>query len=204
MYFPDRIAALNEMWRVLRTGSQLAIAVWGPFERATAYVLLTEITKRRWGDAVTEVLTAPFVLGDQEKVIYLFKAAGIDEVAVGVHQGTMRFPSIDVFVETEVRRSPLENRIDEESYRRRKQGLSSDNLLSKDVVTAVTRRARLRTRTCSGGFGATVGTGWSGRTSRPWRRFPPSSRSDCLLIGHRYSGRARCCGSSALPRRRSS
>ena len=98
MYFPDRIAALNEMWRVLRTGGQLAIAVWGPFERATAYVLLTEITKRRWGDAVTEVLTAPFVLGDQEKVIYLFKAAGIDKVTVELHQGTMRFPSIDVFV----------------------------------------------------------------------------------------------------------
>jgi transposase len=32
-----------------------------------------------------EVLTAPFVLGDQEKVIYLFKAAGIDEVAVELH-----------------------------------------------------------------------------------------------------------------------
>jgi ubiquinone/menaquinone biosynthesis C-methylase UbiE len=117
MYFPDRIAALKEMWRVLRTGGQLAIAVWGPFERATAYVLLTEITKRRWGDAATEVLTAPFDLGDQEKVMYLFKAAGIDEVAVELHQGTMKFPSIEVFVETEVKGSPLEERIDDESYR---------------------------------------------------------------------------------------
>jgi ubiquinone/menaquinone biosynthesis C-methylase UbiE len=107
MYFPDRIAALKEMWRVLRTGGQLAIAVWGPFERATSYVLLTEITKRRWGDVATEVLTAPFVLGNQEKVIYLFKAAGIDEVAVELHQGTMKFPSIEVFVETEVKGSPL-------------------------------------------------------------------------------------------------
>jgi SAM-dependent methyltransferase len=64
MYFPDRIAALKEMWRVLRPGGRLAIAVWGPFERATSYVLLTQITKRRWGDAATEVLTAPFVLGE--------------------------------------------------------------------------------------------------------------------------------------------
>ena len=117
MYFPDRIAALNEMWRVLRTGSQLAIAVWGPFERATAYVLLTEITKRRWGDAVTEVLTAPFVLGDQEKVIYLFKAAGIDEVAVEVPRHH------EVSVDRRIRGdggegvARSENRIDEESYR---------------------------------------------------------------------------------------
>jgi SAM-dependent methyltransferase len=117
MYFPDRIAALKEMWRVLRLGGRLAIAVWGPFERATAYVLLTEITKLRWGDAATEVLTAPFVLGDQEKLIYLFKAAGIDEVAVELHQGTIKFPSIEVFVETEVKGSPLEDCIDEESYR---------------------------------------------------------------------------------------
>jgi hypothetical protein len=29
----------------------------------------------------------------------------------------MTFPSIEVFVETEVKGSPLENRIDEESYR---------------------------------------------------------------------------------------
>ncbi len=117
MYFPDRIAALKEMWRVLRTGGRLVIAVWGPFERATGYVLLTEITKRRWGDDAADVLTAPFVLGDQEKVIHLSKAAGIDEVAVELHQGTMKFPSIEVFVETEVKGSPLADSIDEEGYR---------------------------------------------------------------------------------------
>jgi ubiquinone/menaquinone biosynthesis C-methylase UbiE len=43
MYFPDRPAALREMWRVLRSGGRLAVAVWAPHERATGYVELAEV-----------------------------------------------------------------------------------------------------------------------------------------------------------------
>jgi hypothetical protein len=82
---------------------------------------------------------------------------------------------------------------------RRKYGPSSDNFLLKDVVTADGRfltASETQNQDLFRGIRAAVGPSrWSGRTSRPWRRFPPSSRSDCLLIGHRYSGRARCCGS---------
>ncbi len=104
------------MMRVLKPGGRLVIAVWGPFERATSYVILTEIAQRRCGQAAADVLTAPFVLGDRETVRDLFKAASINEVGVELREGTVTFPTIEAFVETEVKGSPLEALLDEASY----------------------------------------------------------------------------------------
>jgi SAM-dependent methyltransferase len=116
MYFPDRGAALKEMWRVLKPRGRLAVAVWGPYERATGYVILTEIAGRRCGQAAADVLTAPFVLGDKDTLVNLFRAAGVDEPVVELRNGTITFPSVEVFVETEVKGSPLETLLDEQAY----------------------------------------------------------------------------------------
>jgi SAM-dependent methyltransferase len=116
MYFPDRSAAIAEMVRVLRPGGRLAVAVWGPYERATGYVILTEIAKSECGQEAVDVLTAPFALGEEGALRVLFQEAGVDESNIQLRDGTIAFPSIEAFVETEVRGSPLEALLDEESY----------------------------------------------------------------------------------------
>lgn len=46
----------------------------------------------------------------------LLQAAGLNEVGVELRGGTMTYPTIDIFVEAEVKGSPLETLLDEEGY----------------------------------------------------------------------------------------
>ena len=116
MYFTERTTALSEMIRVLKPGGRLAVAVWGPFEHATSYVILTDIARRRCGEAAADVLTSPFVLGSKDDLLGLFRSAGIEDVTVALHPGTMSFPSIATFVEAEIKGSPMAELLDDASY----------------------------------------------------------------------------------------
>jgi hypothetical protein len=78
--------------------------------------ILTQIARRECGQAAADVLTAPFALGDEDALRVLFQEAGVDEPNIQLRNGTIAFPRIEVFVETEVKGSPLERLLDEESY----------------------------------------------------------------------------------------
>lgn len=49
-------------------------------------------------------------------LIDLLNTAGIHDAVVTLREGIMTYPTIEVFVETEVKGSPLETLLDEESY----------------------------------------------------------------------------------------
>jgi SAM-dependent methyltransferase len=107
MYFPDRVASLREMWRTLAPGGRLAIAAWASLDHARGYQILVDIAVRQCGHEAADVLAAPFVLGDQAGLAKLFVDSRISGANVTLHEGSIRFSSVQEFVRIEVKGSPL-------------------------------------------------------------------------------------------------
>jgi SAM-dependent methyltransferase len=103
MFFPDQVAGLREMMRVLVPGGRLAVAVWGSLDDTPAYAAEVALVERLAGREAGEALRAPFVLGDPKRMAKLCAAAGIGEAQVSLWPGQGRFPSIRTMVEVDVR-----------------------------------------------------------------------------------------------------
>ena len=116
MFFQDRPTALAEMWRVLRPGGKMAVAVWGALSATPGYAAMVALLDRLFGDPAAEALRAPFVLGDPAEIMALFRAAGIPNADVVTRTGTARFPSIEGWVHTDVKGWTLADMIDDAQY----------------------------------------------------------------------------------------
>jgi SAM-dependent methyltransferase len=117
MYFPDREASLREMWRTLAPGGRLAVAAWAPIDRARGYQILVDVALRQCGREAADVLAAPFVLGDHAGLAKLVADSGIAGAKVTLHEGSIRFPSVEEFVRIEVKGSPLAEMVSDDAMR---------------------------------------------------------------------------------------
>ena len=103
MFFEDRDAAAAEMFRVMRPGGRLAVAVWNGIGANPAYAdlsgLLDEAVSRAAGDA----LRLPFSLGDAAGVEAPFRRAGFAAVVTETKEEEARFPDLRTMVEAELR-----------------------------------------------------------------------------------------------------
>ena len=103
MFFSDRDKAIREMLRVMEAGSRCAVAVWDVIEHAPAFAALVDLLDQVAGKPAGDALRAPFVLGDGERLVALFKDAGANSVDLTTCNGTARFPNIGEFVAVELR-----------------------------------------------------------------------------------------------------
>jgi SAM-dependent methyltransferase len=116
MFFPDRVAALREMWRVLKSGGYLSLAVWDAVEPSPGYEELYAIAERVCGPAVGEILREPYALGEMDMLLELARKARIPDARADWWGGVANFPSLEAFLGSELRSGPVSQMIDDGQY----------------------------------------------------------------------------------------
>lgn len=116
MFFEDRVAALKEMWRVLRPGGRLAVAVWDSLDRTPGYAAMTDLLKRQFGDEIAKTMLPIFSLGDKGVLSALLEKANIPNAQIRTEDGNARFPSIEAWVFTDIKGWTLADEINDAQY----------------------------------------------------------------------------------------
>lgn len=116
MFFEDRVQALNEMWRALRPGGRLVVAVWAGLADTPGYAAMTALLRRLFGNEIARELESPFVLGNRNELLALFEASDVPEVTIETLEGTARFRSIEDWVHTDVKGWTLADLINDAEY----------------------------------------------------------------------------------------
>jgi len=118
MFFEDQHAAIAEMWRVVRPGGRLAIAVWDSLDNTPGYSAITALLARLFGDDVAALLESPYSLGDPNALRALITRAGVTDLEVQRMPGEACFTSIRSWMHSDVRGWTLANELDDDQYER--------------------------------------------------------------------------------------
>ena len=103
MFFQDLQKAASEMFRVLKPGGGLAIAVWNSIENNPAYGDIIAVLDEQVSTAAGDALRLPYTLGDPDKVTGVVAQAGFTDIKVETRVEQARFPTSRTMVEAELR-----------------------------------------------------------------------------------------------------
>jgi SAM-dependent methyltransferase len=108
-FFPDRVAALREMHRVLGPPrGRLALSVWRPIEGSPGFAVLARALSHHISPEAGELLpSGPFGLGQAAEVRVLVAGAGFRDIAIRPAVKTLRYSSPEEFVRCYVAGSAL-------------------------------------------------------------------------------------------------
>jgi len=103
MFFDDRRKSVAEMFRVLKPGGSLAIAVWRSVEHNPAYADIISVLEEHVGTAAADASRLPYSLGNSDDVTAVLEGSGFADIAVEAIIETAMFPSSRQMVEAELR-----------------------------------------------------------------------------------------------------
>lgn len=116
MFFADRQGAIEEMWRVLRPGGRLVIAVWDSLDRTPGYTAVTALLARLFGEEIADLLKSPYSLGDVDALRSLLVESSVENPDIRRVAGEACFPSIASWMHTDVRGWTLADELDDAQY----------------------------------------------------------------------------------------
>lgn len=93
MFFPDQVAALKEMRRVLKTDGRMALSVWGSISKCPGQLAMKASWEHHFGSEEAAGFSWQHVLGDSDLVRALVLSAGFEDVSVQPTMGAVRLPS---------------------------------------------------------------------------------------------------------------
>jgi SAM-dependent methyltransferase len=103
MFFQDRQKSADEMFRAMRPGGSLAIAVWRSVEHNPAYADIIAVLEEQVGTAAADALRLPYSLGDAGKVTAVLEGSAFSDITVEEKTEFATFPSSRQMVEAELR-----------------------------------------------------------------------------------------------------
>jgi ubiquinone/menaquinone biosynthesis C-methylase UbiE len=106
-FFPDRLACLREMHRVLFPGGRLAVSVWSSIDKSPGFSMLAQALGNHIGQEAAALMRLPFSLPSEGELRSLIERAGFRNVRVHPATKKLIFLSSDEFVERYVGASPL-------------------------------------------------------------------------------------------------
>jgi ubiquinone/menaquinone biosynthesis C-methylase UbiE len=90
-FFPDRLAALREMRRALRSGGQLAVAVWTEIADNEWFTSMQKALLAALGPEAAAVIAAPFRWPHGDELKRTIEAAGFSDVTLYREESTLTF-----------------------------------------------------------------------------------------------------------------
>jgi ubiquinone/menaquinone biosynthesis C-methylase UbiE len=111
-FFPDRSAALQEMFRSLVPAGRLALGVWRGLEHQPFYSALTEALERHVGAEAAAGLRAAFTLAHADELRGLVAGAGFRNIRIRIRSRLTRYPSLSEYVLGYLSGSPMAGAVD--------------------------------------------------------------------------------------------